>query len=638
MVLLSNIRDLLTTFSPSWEFFAISSGDGRIKIWDTVKGQVQTEFADLTSNEGTDLYSKSQTGHLSLDYSCMKWLLIKRKKKADRSLLALGTGSGDVLALDVVVGDLKWRFNDCHPGGVNAISFATRSSCIYTAGVDGMVCQIDYMSGSLLQKFKASTKAISSMAISSDGSMLATAASQLKIFNSSDNKKIQKFSGHPGAVRCMIYTEDGKYVLSSSVGERYIAIWKVDGSKKQSASCVLSMEHPAVFLHSKFNKNNGINDVGFYVLAISELGLCYFWYGKDLEELRNSKPTKISLSSEEHRSKSHKGALPLIFSAELQGIVKPGSVQVLFAYGSLVKPSFQRILVQYGTDIMLSSTQDGILLPMGQSQKYTKTQVVQTEVTALDRANAEDALLPIAKIYDSHQKKRRHDHSSTETKDVMAHDLVDRGQAMQLDIKDQETDEEGNMAAICVEERLRSLEILNNKDEPNIDRYPRIVNQLAMNSTLFKDSLFEATIPQKKIKAAIKSLPSHDAYTLLAVLVSMWKSRSGSGKYVLPWIYSILVYHSDYVISQKQSFEMLDSIYKMVESKRVAIQPLLQLAGRMQLIKAQINKAGQNNTQVSAHSDQLDERESESESEDEDIDELVYGEEDDDDSSLSGSE
>ncbi|KAF9589987.1 hypothetical protein IFM89_029724 [Coptis chinensis] len=123
----------------------------------------------------------------------------------------------------------------------------------------------------------------------------------------------------------------------------------------------------------------------------------------------------------------------------------------------------------------------------------------------------------------SRQHDRRHNHSSTETKDVLAHDLVDRGQAMELDIKDQETDEEGNTAAICVEERLRSLEILNNKDEPSIDRYPWIVNQLAMNSTLFKDSLFEATILQK-IKAAIKSFPSHDAYTLLAVLVSMWKS------------------------------------------------------------------------------------------------------------------
>jgi U3 small nucleolar RNA-associated protein 5 len=31
-------------------------------------------------------------------------------------LLVLGTGSGDVLALDVSAGQLKWSVSDCHPG------------------------------------------------------------------------------------------------------------------------------------------------------------------------------------------------------------------------------------------------------------------------------------------------------------------------------------------------------------------------------------------------------------------------------------------------------------------------------------------------------------------------------------------
>lgn len=34
----------------------------------------------------------------------------------------------------------------------------------------------------------------------SDGKMLATAAGQLKTFNCSDHKKMQKFSGHPVSV------------------------------------------------------------------------------------------------------------------------------------------------------------------------------------------------------------------------------------------------------------------------------------------------------------------------------------------------------------------------------------------------------------------------------------------------------
>uniref|UniRef100_A0A6N2NC23 Anaphase-promoting complex subunit 4 WD40 domain-containing protein n=1 Tax=Salix viminalis TaxID=40686 RepID=A0A6N2NC23_SALVM len=193
-----NIRDLLTSFSPSLDYLAISSGDGRIKIWDTLKGQVQTEFADITSSEG-NLYAKPERGHLSVDYKCMKWLSLdkKKKRKLGSSLLVLGTGSGDLLALDVSAGQLKWSVSDCHPGGVSAVSFSALDSCIYTSGADGMICKTDPQTGNSLGKFRASTKAISCMSVSSDGKILATAAAQLKIFNCSDHKKLQKFSGHP---------------------------------------------------------------------------------------------------------------------------------------------------------------------------------------------------------------------------------------------------------------------------------------------------------------------------------------------------------------------------------------------------------------------------------------------------------
>lgn len=114
----SNIRDLLTSFSPSLDFFAISSGDGRIKIWETLKGQIQTEFSDITSTDEINILTRHESGHLSVDYTCMKWLSLerKRKRKLGCSLLVLGTGSGDILALDVSAGQLKWRVSDCHPG------------------------------------------------------------------------------------------------------------------------------------------------------------------------------------------------------------------------------------------------------------------------------------------------------------------------------------------------------------------------------------------------------------------------------------------------------------------------------------------------------------------------------------------
>lgn len=50
--------------------------------------------------------------------------------------------------------------------GVTSVSFPAHGSCIYTAGADGMICELDSLTGNLLHKFKASTKAISSMSVS----------------------------------------------------------------------------------------------------------------------------------------------------------------------------------------------------------------------------------------------------------------------------------------------------------------------------------------------------------------------------------------------------------------------------------------------------------------------------------------
>ncbi|GAB2223187.1 hypothetical protein Droror1_Dr00017325 [Drosera rotundifolia] len=98
-----------------------------------------------------------------------------------------------------------------------------------------------------------------------------------------------------GNTRCLILTEDGKYALSSAVGERYVSLWTIDSSKKESASCVLAMDHLDVYLDTKHMSGGEVENSNFCVLAISETGVCYFWYGKDIEELRSTTPTKISL-------------------------------------------------------------------------------------------------------------------------------------------------------------------------------------------------------------------------------------------------------------------------------------------------------------------------------------------------------
>ena len=65
-----------------------------------------------------------------------------------------------------LVPDFSFLFVQLDCRGVRAIASSANVSSIYTAGVDGMVCVIDFMTGNLLEKFKASTKPVSCMSVS----------------------------------------------------------------------------------------------------------------------------------------------------------------------------------------------------------------------------------------------------------------------------------------------------------------------------------------------------------------------------------------------------------------------------------------------------------------------------------------
>lgn len=180
-------------------------------------------------------------------------------------------------------------------------------------------------------------------------------------------------------MRCMIFSEDGRYVLSSALGERYIAVWEIDSSDKKSGSAFLSMDQPAIFLDSKFVNTGDEDNASLCVLAISEVGVCYIWHAKTIDELRNSKPTKIFVPSDDEVLQKYKGAIPNVFAGKLQNVSMSVSGHVFLAYDLLVKPTFEKVVVQFGTDVKLNVSRDGILLPVSKSQKSRKKSNIHSE-------------------------------------------------------------------------------------------------------------------------------------------------------------------------------------------------------------------------------------------------------------------
>lgn len=614
-----NLKDLLTAFSPLADFLAIATGDGRVKIWDTVNGQMQSEFANIGSNPVTT------EGHLSLDYTCMKWSpssAKKGKKKGKSSLLALGTGAGDVLGLDTTMGQLRWKVNDCHPGGVRAVSFASNGRVLYSTGVDGMVCELDCETGHLNGKFRASKKAVSSLAISSDGKSLATASAELKVFNSLDRKKVQKFTGHPDSVRAMMFTDDGKYIISSAAGERHVTMWKCDGSNGTgAAACVLSMEHPAVALDCK---TFGEDTEGLSVLAVSETGVAYIWRGQSVQELGLAKPSKVTVSSEEVEilaTNLRKNSKLCIFAARLQDVTNEDSVMVLVAYGNSVKPLFERLkLEKKDRDIILSASDGGALLPTRYAKTSVKTNREGNEVTALGPDNAEDAILPIPRLETpgGEKRKKKHDKKRRASCDLeeMANGVgvdpmsLDGTEQTQADENAGVVDNEINEPTM--EEKLMKLGILDEEKEnnqrkstdpsapiaPSADSVIVLLTQaLRSGDNLLLEKCLSVTSSRVIKKSVISMNPTH-AIDLLKDLVYKLKSSPGRAMSILPWIRALLLQHASYIMSEESSLIVLNTLYQMIDSRISVFRPILQLSGRLDLILSQISPNEEENAPV----------------------------------------
>ncbi|KAJ6355777.1 hypothetical protein OIU78_003995 [Salix suchowensis] len=196
--------------------------------------------------------------------------------------------------------------------------------------------------------------------------------------------------------------------------------------------------------------------------------------------------------------------------------------------------------------------------------------------------------------------------------------LVDHDEVMEESIENKDVMVEVDAVTTGMEKQLRQLTILGSKDDGKLTP--------TLDSATLKGIDLEANIPPKKMRAAVLSMEPSNAYKLLEVLVAMWQSRSYSGKCVLPWIYCILVNHGQYIVAQEKSeSQMLNSLLKITKSRAVAVQPLLQLAGRFQLVTAQ--KVALSKNPISLHNDQMDDNEDDED--DDDVDEHLFGEEDD---------
>jgi WD40 repeat protein len=84
---------------------------------------------------------------------------------------------------------------------------------------------------------KKSNEPVNKLCVSPDGSILASATFEIKLWDLSSHKVLKKFTGsHSAAISALKFSPDGKFLLSSS-NDRFIYMWdcSIDADSKDTA-------------------------------------------------------------------------------------------------------------------------------------------------------------------------------------------------------------------------------------------------------------------------------------------------------------------------------------------------------------------------------------------------------------------
>eukprot|EP00899_Mesostigma_viride_P025288 jgi/Mesvir1/5944/Mv00707-RA.2 len=311
----SVLKGVLSSFNETGSLFALSTGDGRVKVFNVSSGQLKCQF-DGGAAPADGAAMDDDKGHLDVQYTCMTWAVAAsqaKRKVADKSLaLILGMASGEVAAWDTQVDEISWREVASQTGAVTALVSSARSASVFSGDGGGDVCEWAAATGQRLRSFSAGKHAISGLALSrvggagaggSDG--LLVAGTGIALYDLASEKRVCKFTGHTLPVVGLACAPGAPFAVSVAEGERQAAVWdtaaaqaeaaedadaegqaakpgasgkkagaKVKSKKKKAeAAAVLSLTDAAVAVAV----GPAVTGGGFTVTALSERGEAFVW-------------------------------------------------------------------------------------------------------------------------------------------------------------------------------------------------------------------------------------------------------------------------------------------------------------------------------------------------------------------------
>uniref|UniRef100_A0A6A7G0E4 WD repeat-containing protein 43 n=1 Tax=Hirondellea gigas TaxID=1518452 RepID=A0A6A7G0E4_9CRUS len=553
---------MISAWERSGKTFASVSQNNRVNLYNTV---------EINSGESGNL-RQQLSGDSDLSNALSKYTSIafgidpsqKSKKKKQFGLIALGNSHGNIVLWTPRNGEILHTLKSGSSGhgvgqSITALAFNAQCSMLFSSSSDKHICQWNVRTGELLSKW-SSTDVISSLAVSPDGSTLASASSTIQLWDLSSTQIRKKLSGHSSPIRCLAFSSDGNFLLSGSSGssDRFAILWNVRHRKKSPLLHLILDSSP---IHLEFNSHitsssSSDSSSRKYILqcVTQNNKIHLFEQFLSADDKFKSKVVK-SAAKIEIESKNDSSSAGNILSSHFLSVD-----QLIIARSMGVLPSFQTVKYLDGETLIgvtLKPLKSISLMKMLEAKRKKAAPVVSV-------VGPEENVLADPKPVGFSSKKRKRNEQEEKLAEISGAEDKDASW-----------------------KKRRSMEEI--KSSPKVESMVELlVQSLHTDDSEILSKVLEQSRGKNLVNTA-KRLPTQFVLKFLRTVVARFSSSrtSSHSLRLLRWIHAIIQHHTALLMSTPNLTKELQFLYQLVDSRLVVFDRLLKLQGRLQLILSQ---------------------------------------------------
>lgn len=497
-------------------------------------------------------------------------------------MVVVGTTSGSVKAFDTASLSQLWARPGCHEGAVASVAVSPAHG-VLSVGADAYLCSLDAAAGHVRAKHQAGKSALTAVMACGDASALV-ASTGVAVYDVKSGERTRKFPGHPAPVRALAVTPAGDVAVSAARGERQAALWSLSEKKRKTAACLLTLEDPAAILEC-----HAVGDE-LMVAAVTDQGEALLFRLRPGDEAGTFDAQRIArVRAGKAVSRGAKGG-----AGEPVLAVRLQDDAAIFAFGSVLSPSFQR--VEYPSTareeaIVLGGGAEGARKGAAGAAAMAPRRV-QESVLGADNAGEAVRL----KTLDGRDKRKRDGDGAGADAAAAEADAMDvDGDAG----NDSAPEDEGPTLA----DRVAALE-LGQRDAPAAETRgavfeggPVKADSLAVLLTQALRSEDRAMLErclsvgnERIIQNTVRRLLPADAAAFLKAAIERLQTKPSRGSQLSTWIRAVLTCHAGYLMAAPALQPYLTGLYQVIEARVSSYRPLLSLSGRLDLLTAQLRR------------------------------------------------